>query len=196
VDVSFYQGSIDWKQVKKAGVTFAILRIGYRGYSNGTLCRDSKFDEYYKGAKAAGIKVGAYIFSQAINRKEAREEANFCLKILNGRKLDYPIMYDPESILYAKARTDNVTGEQFTKNTKTFCRTIDEAGYEFGVYANLKWQAYKLEMHKIKDIPMWYADYEKKPQTPYAFTYWQYSSQASIPGISGRCDINIEMVPA
>lgn len=195
IDVSEFQYDIDWKKVKADGVEFAFVRAGYRGYSNGSLVYDKKFLKNLRGAKKAGIDVGIYFFAQAINEKEAIEEANFVLNAIKGMKLKCPIMYDPESILWAKARTDKLKKSQLTKNALAFCETIEDAGYESGVYANLKWEAYKLNMAKLKDTRMWYADYEKKPQTPYDFEYWQYTSQGSIDGISGNVDCNIQVIP-
>ncbi|MCR5624482.1 MAG: glycoside hydrolase family 25 protein [Lachnospiraceae bacterium] len=195
IDVSFYQNEIDWEQVKEAGIDFAFIRVGYRGYSEGKLMIDDTFEQNYAGAKEAGIEVGLYIFSQAINEDEAREEAKFCVDALDGRELDYPIIFDPESILHDEARTDDVTKEQFTANTLAFCDEIEKNGYESGLYANLMWQAYMLNMAELKDVTMWFADYSSKPQTPYAFKYWQYSCTANVPGVPTECDINIELIP-
>jgi GH25 family lysozyme M1 (1,4-beta-N-acetylmuramidase) len=194
VDVSHHQGKINWKKVAKDGIDFAILRIGYRGYGQaGTLNPDKQFEANYKGAKAAGLDVGVYFFAQAINEEEAREEAEFVLELLGDRELDLPIVYDPESILDDDARTDNVTGDQFTANSAEFCKTIREAGYEPMIYANMVWEAYELDLSKLSDIPIWYADYEVRPQTPYDFKIWQYTCQGKVAGITGGCDINIMM---
>ena len=192
IDVSHHQGDIDWNAVKAAGFDFAILRIGYRGYAQeGTLNADKKFEEYYTKAKEAGLKVGVYFFAQAVNEEEAREEAEFVLGILNGRSLELPVVYDPESILDDEARTDDVSGQQFTANTAVFCRLIEEGGYSPMIYANMLWEAFELDLEKLADYPIWYADYEDKPHTPYAFKIWQYTNEASVPGVSGVCDIDI-----
>ena len=109
VDVSRHQGAIDWKKAREAGVTFAFIRIGYRGYGKeGTLNLDQRFEENIVNAQKEGIDVGVYFFSQAINEEEAREEAEFVLDALEGYELQLPVVYDPESILDAKARTDDV----------------------------------------------------------------------------------------
>lgn len=194
VDVSHHQGNIDFSKVKAAGFDFVILRIGYRGYGKaGTINADKKFSEYYKQAKAAGLDVGVYFFAQAINETEAEEEADFVINTLKGIEIDLPVVYDPESILDDVARTDNVSGEQFTRNTLCFCQKISDAGYEPMVYSNMLWEAFEFDMTKISNYPIWYADYEALPQTPYAFTFWQYSNEGKVDGVSGAVDVDIEL---
>ncbi len=192
VDVSHHQGNIDWQAVKEQGYEFVIIRIGYRGYgTEGSLNIDRMFDENYKQAKEAGLLIGVYFFAQAINEEEAEAEAAHVLQILNGRELDLPVVYDPESILDHEARTDNVTAEQFTKNTDRFCAKIKEAGYNPMIYSNMLWEAFQLDLSKLSGIPIWYADYEAIPQTPYDFTFWQYSNEGKVNGISGSTDLDI-----
>ena len=195
VDVSVFQGDIDWEQVKAAGYEFAILRIGYRGYGEeGTLNADEKFEQNLENARKAGIDVGVYFFSQAVNEEEAKEEADFVLEHLKGKELQMPVVYDPEHILEDEARTDGVTGEQFTQNAKVFCKEIEEAGYDAMIYSNMLWEAYELDLEKLLDYPVWYADYEELPQTPYRFSMWQYSSTGSVTGIEGNVDLNIQLL--
>ena len=195
VDVSHHQGYIDWKKVKASGYDFAFIRIGYRGYGkNGSLNLDKRFYENIEGAHEAGIDVGVYFFSQAINVEEAREEAQFVIEHLKDYKLELPIVYDPESILDDEARTDNVSGEQFTENTLLFCSLISEAGYKPMIYSNMLWEAFQFDMSKLVDYPFWYADYELKPQTPYKYKYWQYTNEGYVDGISGRTDLDIEII--
>ena len=195
VDVSHHQGKLEWENVKEDGYEFAIIRIGYRGYgTEGTLKLDNRFHENIKDAQRAGLDVGVYFFAQAINEEEALEEAEFVLKHLKGYKLELPVAYDPESILYDEARTDDVTGEQFTKNAKVFCKRIRKAGYEPMIYSNMLWEAYELDLEKLSDYPIWYADYEPLPQTPYDFVMWQYTSSGTVDGIKGRVDLNIQFV--
>ena len=195
VDVSYHQGSIDWEKVKADGYDFAMIRIGYRGYgTEGTLNLDTSFHENISNAQSAGLDVGVYFFAQAINEEEALEEAEFVLEYLNGYQLQLPVVYDPESILDDEARTDNVTGEQFTKNTEVFCKRIQDAGYDPMIYSNMLWEAYELDLEQLAAYPIWYADYEPLPQTPYDFTMWQYSNSGTVDGIEGATDLNIQFI--
>ncbi len=200
IDVSEHNGVIDWKKVKDFGIDFAIIRIGGRGYGKaGNLYADKMFDENYKKAKEAGLDVGCYFFSQAINEEEAKEEAEYVLSILDGRSLDLPIVYDPESILDDEARTDNVPGEQFTENCIVFFDTVNrenkDKGYSYKtmLYANMVWEAFMLDLNKLTDTEIWYADYESNPQTPYHYTIWQYSENGNVPGVDGAVDLDVEI---
>lgn len=194
VDVSQYQGQIDWEKVKADGFEFAMIRIGYRGYGEeGTLNPDPCFQDNMKNARNAGLDVGVYFFSQAVDREEALEEADFVLELLQGSELQMPVVYDPEHILHDEARTDHVSGEQFTENTKVFCERIREAGYEPMIYSNMLWEAFELDLEELEGYPVWYADYEPLPQTPYHFAMWQYTNEGTVDGIEGPVDLNIEM---
>lgn len=200
VDVSKFQGNIDWNAVKNDGYDFAIVRIGYRGYGgNGSLNEDPYGVSNIKKAREAGLDVGLYFFSQAINEEEAIEEARYVLSILEkagltNKDVNLPITFDPENILDDDARTDNVTGEQFTKNTHAFIKTIKDAGYDGMIYSNMLWEAEKLDLGQFDNYKIWYADYENAPQTPYRFEFWQYSEKATVNGISGICDTNIQLI--
>lgn len=195
IDVSHHQGHIDWEKVADQGIEFAILRIGYRGYGEeGKIKADTRFSEYIKGAKEAGLDVGVYFFAQAVNEEEAIEEADFVLSMLEEVDIMLPVVYDPESILDDDARTDDVSGEQFTKNTIAFCNRVKEAGYDPMVYANMLWEAYELDLSQLEGIPIWYADYEPLPQTPYHFEYLQYSNEGIVQGVSGVCDLDIQII--
>lgn len=195
IDVSNYQGIVDWDKVKASGIDFAIIRIGYRGYGkSGSLNVDKEFRRNIENAKAAGLDVGVYFFAQAVNEEEAIEEARFVLSNLEGYELELPIVYDPESILDVPARTDNVTAEQFTKNTVAFCEAVKAAGYEPMIYANMLWQAFELDMELLNEYQFWYADYEQLPQTPYKYTIWQYSNTGHVDGVKGEVDLDIEFI--
>lgn len=196
VDVSEHQGYVDWQALKDSGFEFAFIRLGYRGYGQeGRICLDREFHRNIQNAQAAGLDVGVYFFAQAVNEEEALEEANFVLQNLEGYTLQLPVVYDPESILDDEARTDNVSGEQFTKNTEVFCSAVADAGYDPMIYANMLWEAFELDLEELSEYPLWYADYEPTPQTPYHFRFWQYTNQGQVPGITGNTDLNIEMMP-
>ena len=138
IDISRHNGRINWKKVKKAGYQFAFIRIGWRGYETGILHVDERFHKNIKGALKAGLNVGVYLFSQAINEEEALEEANLVIEELKNYKdsITMPVVFDPENIYPGPARTDNVSGQQFTKNTIVFLDAIKEAGYDPMIYAN------------------------------------------------------------
>ena len=142
IDVSKYQTNIDWNKIKKAGVNFVIIRIGYRGYgASGTLVKDPMFEEHFTNARNAGLKVGVYFFTQAVTEDEAREEAQGCNWALNGRKLDYPIYYDTEASTSPNGtgRADGLGKEDRTKCAIAFCEEVKSLGYKPGVYASTTW---------------------------------------------------------
>lgn len=201
VDVSYHEGDLDWKAIKEEGFEFAILRIGARGYGKeGKVFLDKMFHQNIKEAKEAGLDVGVYFFSQAINEEEAKEEAEFVLANLSGYDLELPVVYDPESILDAEARTDGVSGEQFTKNTLVFCDLIEKAGFEPMIYSNMLWEAFKFDLTSLSQYPIWYADYEDLPQTPYYFSFWQYSEKGYLDALKGKegkdyLDLDIQLIP-
>jgi len=195
IDVSKFQGNINWDKVKEAGVEFVFVRVGFRGYGeSGSLKEDAYYKRNIEGARNAGIDVGVYFYAQAINEEEAIEEADYVLNLISGYNLELPVVYDPEHVLNDTARTDNVTGEQFTKNVKAFSDRISLAGYKPMVYANMMWEAYELDLSYFPDVPVWYADYENRPQSPYNFTTWQYSQAGKIQGIDGVVDLNLMIV--
>lgn len=192
IDVSEYQPEVDWQQVKEAGVDFAIIRLGYRGYGDaGSLVEDTMFRQHMEGAIGAGLKTGVYFFSQAVSDREAEEEAQFVLERLQGYDLACPVTFDTEEIQYDTARTDHLEAEQFTRNCRTFCDKVQEAGYDTMIYANMKWMAFTLDMEELADYEKWYADYEQIPQCPYKISMWQYTESGNIPGIPGNVDLNV-----
>ena len=196
IDVSEHNLAIDYKKVKESGIDFVYLRIGWRGYSEGKLHEDVYFKTNYNNVTANNLLVGAYFFSQAVNEDEAIEEANYLLNILNGRKLDLPIIYDFEYIDYDDARSDGLTKEQCTKNALAFFETIKQAkDYEVGLYANSKLLNDYYDMEILKDYFLWYAQYYDVPQCPYQFQIWQYSENAIVPGCSKETDLNIMFIP-
>lgn len=193
IDVSEFQGEdIDWKQVRESGIEFVIIRLGYRAYGEtGELVLDDMFDRNMQGALDAGLDVGVYFFSQAITPGEAVEEAEFVLEHVRGYEIDGPIVYDTEEIKGDTARTDNNTRQEFTNYCKVFCDTIEQAGYDPMIYANMKWMAFTLDMEQLADYDFWYADYHDVPQCPYEYGIWQYSETGAVPGINANVDLNV-----
>ena len=201
VDVSEHQGTIDWQQVKDAGFEYAILRVGYRGMTEGGLNVDSTFEQNYQGATAAGLKVGVYFFSQAITQEEAREEAQYVLDTLDGRELDYPVVFDweipiPSEQLPAEdLRAYDISGEVVTAMAKAFCQEIQSNGYTPCVYTNKSMAYNTFNLEELKDFPLWYAEYQPAPSLYYHFQMWQYSASGTVPGIAGSADLNICFEP-
>lgn len=193
IDVSEFQGEdIDWKQVRESGIEFVIIRLGYRAYGEtGELVLDDMFDRNMQGALDTGLDVGVYFFSQAITPGEAVEEAEFVLEHVRGYEIDGPIVYDTEEIKGDTARTDNNTRQEFTNYCKVFCDTIEQAGYDPMIYANMKWMAFTLDMEQLADYDFWYADYHDVPQCPYEYEIWQYSETGAVPGINANVDLNV-----
>lgn len=191
VDVSEYQGVIDWQQVKNAGVEFAIIRAGYRTYGGGVITLDNSLITNIDGATAAGIDVGVYFFSQAITPEEAIEEADAVLDAVAGRTITYPIVFDWEIIYDDSARTDTMTVEGLADCCVAFCERVKSAGYTPMVYQNTSTATYKLDLPRIKDYDFWLAEYTDFPTFYYEYDMWQYTSEGKIPGIEGNVDVNI-----
>lgn len=192
IDVSYFQESIDWERVKASGIEFVMLRMGYRGYGgDGALVVDEKFHQYITEAQAAGLDTGIYFFSQAISQQEALEEAAFVYRECKEYELKYPVVFDTEKIKGEAARTDGLTPAELTDITKAFCSRIKQYGYEPMIYANAKWLTTKLELERLKEYKVWYADYQREPLYPYDFTMWQYTEEGKVDGIEGNVDLNI-----
>ncbi len=195
IDVSKYQGDIDWKAVKASGVQFVIIRCAYRGYGTGVLVEDVNFKRNLAGAKAAGLDIGIYIFSQAINEVEAVEEASACLNYLNGMKIKYPIFIDIEtSGGNGSGRADGLTVTQRTNVAIAFCETIKNAGYKPGVYANKNYLTNKMDASKLNKYYIWLAQYAEKPTYAGEYDMWQYTSKGKVAGISGNVDMNLSYI--
>ncbi len=192
IDISSYSGDIDWKKVKESGIDFAIIRVGGRGYGDeGTMYADEKAIEYINGAKAEGIKVGAYFFSQAITTQEAIEEADYVKEILGDIELDYPVAYDWEIIKDDVARTDSVSARQATDCARAFCDRVKEHGYTPILYSPSRELYFKYDLSRLTDIDIWYCEYANVPTFYYEFSMWQYSATGTVDGIEGPVDLNV-----
>lgn len=192
IDVSSYSGNIDWKKVKESGIDFAMIRVGGRGYGEkGEMYTDERALEYINGAKAEGIKVGAYFFSQAVSTEEAIEEADYVKTVLGDIKLDYPVAYDWEIIKDDDARTDSVSASQATECARAFCDRVKELGYTPILYSPSRELYFKYDLSRLADIDIWYCEYANVPTFYYEFSMWQYSATGTIDGIEGSVDLNI-----
>lgn len=191
IDVSQFQGEIDWEQVKQAGIEFAIIRVGYRTYGGGVISFDEQFRTNIEGALAAGIEVGAYFFSQATTADEAIDEADAVIDALHGYDITYPVVYDWELVSTDSARTDDVSVEALADCCVSFCERVKDSGYTPMVYQNTSTAMHKLDLPRVKDYDFWLADYNEKPTYYYDFSIWQYSNTGKVPGIGGDVDLNI-----
>lgn len=190
IDVSSHQQEIDWQQVKQAGIEFVFVRLGYRGYETGSLTEDALAIQNLDGARAAGLSVGAYVFSQALDIGEAEEEAAFALRILAGRKLDLPLVFDWEYVS-KDARTGGMDRRTLTDCTLAFCRAVEKAGYEPMVYFNGSQARDLLYLEELSGYRFWLAQYDHTLPFPCRADFWQYTDSGEVPGISGKVDLNL-----
>lgn len=192
VDVSFYQQDIDWQAVAADGIDFAIIRLGYRGYTEGGLMMDERFETNVQGALDAGLEVGVYFFSQAITPEEAEAEAAFVLHAIEDYEITGPIAFDWEPITSGQnARTDGMTGEVLTQCAKAFCAQVAQGGYEPAVYFNQDLGYLHYDLRELTDYTLWLAEYDQKPDFYYHFDLWQYTHTGTVAGIEGNVDLNL-----
>ena len=189
IDVSKYQPNINWSSVKNSGVSFVIIRCGYRGASTGVLIEDPYFKSHIKGAKAAGLKVGVYFFTTALTEAEAIEEASMCAYLCGGYGINYPVFMDCESS--SRPGYNSLSASDRTKIIQAFCNTLKSAGYTPGVYANKTWLTEKMSASALSGYKIWLAQYNASgPTYNGRYDLWQYTSKGSVSGISGNVDMN------
>ena len=199
IDVSSYQGTIDWAAVAADDIDYAMVRVGYRGYGNGTLNADKNYVQNIKGAMNAGLKTGVYFFAQAITVEEAIEEADYVISLLDGLDIDGPVAYDWE-MHDATYRVYGTSPEMATACAVAFCERIKEAGYTPMVYAGTYVSYMKYDQGALSEYLSWYPEYKSSkseklcPSLIYHMDYWQFSSSCTVAGISGRVDMNIQFI--
>ncbi len=191
IDVSKYQGEIDWEAVKNDGIDYAIIRVGIRGYSEGGILEDEFFRQNMEGAIANGIPVGVYFFTQAVNEAEALEEADFVIGMLQGYELTYPVYLDIEDVKKESCRTNGLTVEERTNNAKVFLERIREAGYEPALYGNMKSFLLMVDLASLEQYDKWFAGYTLPIYYPYEYKMLQYSEKGKVAGVPAAVDINI-----
>lgn len=192
IDVSAFQGDIDWPRVKNSGIRFAMLRLGYRGYESGKLVEDKYIQQNLENTKKAEMPIGAYFFSQALTIQEVDEEIDFMLKILGKYELQMPIVLDWE-IPSPTARTALMDARTLTALQEYFCQTMTQKGYTPMVYFNWHQSNTLLYLNELEDYPFWLALYQDRMTYPYHVEMWQYTSSGRVPGIQGDVDINVYM---
>ncbi len=195
IDVSVFQGYIDWNAVAEDGIDFVMLRVGYRGYGEkGIMGIDDRFYQNYDGAVAAGLDVGVYFYSQALNAEEAVEEAQFVLETLGELDLSYPVAYDWEHVDDEAARTKDMTNDKITECAIAFCEEIEKSGRKAIIYFNCEIGYFEYNLKKVESFDFWLAEYEKYPSFVYDYKMWQYTDKGSVNGINGDVDLNISTV--
>lgn len=196
IDVSSHQGTIDWKKVKEAGVEFAYIRCGYRGYETGLINKDEMFDYNIYQAISNGIKVGVYFFSQATSQEEAEEEAEFTLSCMKNYDIDLPVVYDFEKPGGIFARTYYQTKDVTTQNAVLFCHIMQKKGYEAMIYNSSNLFEVLYDLQYIQEFKTWVAHYNTPyPTYPYTYQIWQYSDAGEIDGINVPVDLDLMFVP-
>ena len=199
VDVSTFQGEIDWAAAAADGIGFAMIRIGGRGYESGAVYEDDRFLENARRAAESDVHVGAYFFSQAVTPEEAEEEAAFALEILDRLPegtVTMPVAFDWEMIGQEGARTEYVDAETLTACAAAFCRTIAAGGYEPMIYA-YRYLAYeRYDLSELAGWPLWISTLDGDPDFYYAFSMWQYTEDGHVDGIPGRVDRDLWFAPA
>ena len=194
VDVSSYQTPLDWEALKQAGVSIAFIRVGFRGYGlEGKLVADEMFQTHIEAAKAAGLKVGIYFYSQALNYEEGVAEAQYALSLASAYTLDMPVAIDTEEVYADGARTADLSVDARTDGVVGFCETVKNAGYTPMIYSNRNWFVQKLDMTRLGSYKLWLAHYANQPDFPYLYSGWQYTGEGTIAGIDQKLDLNVWM---
>lgn len=195
VDVSNYNNQIDWNALKAQGFEFAIIRLGGRGWATGNLYDDRMTQQFLRGARDAGLQVGAYFYSTARNPSEALEEAQAAIFELNGMDLDLPLFLDMELTGdYPYGRSDSLSPAERAQVIEVFCSAVSEAGYQAGLYASEGYCRYDLEYEAVTPITLWLASYtvdNRLPQYIGSYAIWQQTDSASAGGIDGKFDLDI-----
>lgn len=194
VDVSDHNGEIDWPTAQADGIDFAILRLGYRGYGNGAIVKDEQFFSNAEALEQLGMDYGVYFFSQAISVEEAIEEAEFVIQQLHGHAPSLPIYFDWEPVSDT-ARTAEMDLLQLTDCALAFCRTIEAAGFDAGIYFNQEFGYRHFNLISLREYDFWLAEYAQIPSFYYHFDQWQYSCTGTVEGIGTAADLNLRFVP-
>lgn len=191
VDVSKFQGKINWNKVANDGIEYAYIRLGYRGYGSGKIVTDETYEYNISGCNSTGIDTGVYFFTEAISVNEAVEEADYVLENIQGYRIDLPIVLDVEESASEDSRTKNLTAEERTEIVKAFCNRIIESGHEVMIYGNMKSFLLMLNMEELEEYDKWFAYYKFPLRFPYQMRVWQYTASGKVDGIQGNVDINV-----
>lgn len=192
IDVSSHQGTIDWEAVAADGVDFAMIRVGYRGFTEGLIQEDDTARTNIEGALAAGLDVGVYFFSQALKPQEAAREAAFLISFIEGYDISMPVVFDWEHVSSPDARTAGFHDRALlTECALTFLEAVETAGYTPMVYFNRSQSRDLLDLRVLRDHSFWLAMYDGEMDFPYAVSLWQYTDRGNVAGIPGDVDLNL-----
>lgn len=194
VDVSKSTGTVNFGQLKSAGIEFAMIRLGSRGYSTGQLSMDENFFTNMEEAQNAGLSLGVTFYSQAVSAEEAVEEAELVIANLADYNITYPVVFQMDMITNDSSRTETLSKMQLTEVAIAFCDRIAEAGYTPMIYGNKYWLLRKIDLTKLGSYDIWLSQSEDVPDYPYKFSMWQYTQNGKIPGITGEANLNISFV--
>ena len=187
IDVSHHQGTVDWAQIHQAGYDFAMIRTGYGHRNDEKDQTDTRFAENIVNATTAGMKVGVYHISYAMTPEAAKEEAQFCLSILEPYRdlVDYPVAFDIETVEHSR-----LPEAELEAIVVAFCEEIEQAGYTPMVYLYDSWLTHHPGCKQIAGYDIWTASWQSSPQNDYDFIMWQYTNEGELPGIETNVDIN------
>ena len=191
VDLSKYQGDVDFSQLKQDGIDYVMLKVGGRGYSSGQITADDYFSVNLQSATDAGLGIGVYFFSQAVTAEEAVEEANYVINSLAGYNIQYPVAFDMEYVENDTARVEALTRADKTAVARAFLTTVQNAGYRPMIYGNKEWLLKKIDLTQLTEFDVWLSQEKDVPDYPYKFAMWQYTTSAKLSGISGYADLNL-----
>nr|MBQ8252811.1 glycoside hydrolase family 25 protein [Lachnospiraceae bacterium] len=194
VDIDKNCGDVDFKKLKKDGVDYVMIRIGYRGYESGLITIDEEYFDYIQEANEADMPVGIYFESKAVSAEEALEEAEFVIANLVEMRVTYPVVFDLGLVSNDSSRIDMLPKTQLTEITNTFCNRIKEVGYTPMVYGDKYWLLRKIDLTMLGDYDIWLSQIAESPDYPYEFAMWQYTTEGSVSGISGNVNMNISFI--
>ncbi|MBR1692619.1 MAG: hypothetical protein IJ711_07580 [Lachnospiraceae bacterium] len=187
-------GKVNFSRLKSAGVEYAIIRVGMRGYQNGQLSIDDSFETYLEEAQKAGLQVGLSFYSQAVTEEEAAEEANLLLECIGERQITYPIVFDMELVTNDTSRVQLQSKIVLTGIADAFCRTIRDAGYTPMIYGNKYWLLRRIDLTKLGDYDIWLSQEADVPDYPYKFAMWEYTREGEIQGVDGDAALSISFI--
>lgn len=190
-DISANQGEVDFAKLKKAGCDFVMIKIGARGYSSGNIVFDESYKDNLKAAKKAGLDIGVYFCSQAISKSEAREEADELMDAIADYDVKYPIAFVMENVDGDMARIEALDVDGRTSVAKAFLDRVSDEGYTAMLYGDKEWLLTMIDIERLSDYDVWYAQDSSQPDYPYEFGMWQYDSDATINGVSGKVAMSI-----